>query len=161
VWGGAPTDRAQAEEGHAPGVASAAGTAAERSGARDRAAWGSVPIERVKEAGQALPAGDRSAFAGAARAAVENHPGDRAAAWREFRHAAISQYAGREGMSVEQREAVAGVAAAPPERVWEAFRPDYERFQWREPTTGAPPTGGYDPALFRFGHGDTGRGGGR
>ena len=89
------------------------------------------------------------------------HPGDRAAAWREFRHAAISQYAGREGMSAEQREAVASIAAAPPERVREAFRPDYKRFQWRKPTTGEPPTGGYDPELFRFGRGQRGTGGGR
>jgi hypothetical protein len=158
VWGGAPTDGTQqAGEGWAE-----AGTAAERPQAGEWSVSG-VPTERVKEVGHALPAGDRSGFAAAARTAVENHPGDRGAAWAEFRHAAISQYAGREGMSAEQREAVASVAAAPPETVWEAFRPEYERFQWRQPgDRGEPPgTGGYDPRLFRFGRGEGGARGGR
>jgi hypothetical protein len=114
----------------------------------------------VREAGQALPASDRSGFAAAARTALENHRGDRTAAWGEFRHAAISQYAGRKGMSAEQREAAATLAAAPPERVWAAFRPDYERFQWREPRMRAdpPPAGGYDPDLFRFARSEGGGG---
>jgi hypothetical protein len=143
VWGGAPTGGAQAAgEGDAAG----AGTAQ----AREQVVWAGVPADRVREAGRTLPAGDRSGLAGAARAAVENHPADPVAAWREFRHAGTNQYAGRE-MSGEEREAVASVLAAPPERVWEAFRPDYERFQWRQPETGEPRTGGYDPDLFRFG----------
>jgi hypothetical protein len=145
-WGGAPTDNAhRAEEG--------------RTRAEVPRAGGGVPIERVREAGRALPEGDRSGFAGAARTAVENHPDDRVAARSEFRYAAINQYAGREGMSAEQREAVASIAAAPPERVWAAFRDDYEKFQWSRPTTGDPPTGGYDPALFRFGRGGRESGG--
>jgi hypothetical protein len=143
VWGGAPTVATQtAGEGDAAG----AGTAQ----APERRVWAGVPADRVREAGRTLPAGDRSGLAGAARAAVENHPGDPVAACREFRHAGTNQYAGRE-MSGEQREAVASVLAAPPERAWEAFRPDYERFQWRKPETGEPSTGGYDPDLFRFG----------
>jgi hypothetical protein len=163
VWGSAPTDRAQRDgespaTGDGPGVA---GPAAESSEAGRRAAWGGIPAARVREAGRALPAGDRSGFAAAARTALENHPGDRDAAWREFRHAAISQYAGREGLTGEQREAVATLAAAPPERLWAEFRPDYERFQWRQPMRAdPPPSGGYDPELFRFGlsRHDPGRG---
>jgi hypothetical protein len=143
VWGGAPTGGAQAAgEVDASRVGSAQ--------VPERAVWAGVPADRVKEAGRVLPAGDRSGLAGAARAAVENHPGDPVAGWREFRHAGTNQYAGRE-MSGEEREALASVLAAPPERVWEAFRGDYERFQWRQPETGEPPTGGYDPVLFRFG----------
>jgi hypothetical protein len=149
VWGAAPTGGAQAA---GEGDAARAGMAQ----APERAVWAGVPADRVKEAGRALPAGDRSGLAGAARAAVENHPGDPVAAWREFRHAGTNQYAGRE-ISGEEREAVASVLAAPPERVWEAFRPDYERFQWRKPDTGEPSTGGYDPDLFRFGHVTGGR----
>jgi hypothetical protein len=144
VWGGAQTGGAQLA-----GSGDAAAT--ETAQAPERAVWAGVPAERVREAARALPAGDRSGFAGAARTALANHPGDPGSAWTEFRHAAISQYAGREGISVEQREAVATVAAAPAERVWEAFRPDYERFQWRQPSRGEPPTRGYDPELFRFG----------
>jgi hypothetical protein len=158
VWDSAPTDRAQrAGKGHAAREGAAAAATARGS---ERADWSGVPSERVKEAGQALPAGDRSGFAAAARTALENHPDDQKGAWREFRHAAISQYAGREGVSAEQREAVASVAAAPPERVWEAFRPDYERFQWRQPgmATDPPPTGGYDAELFRLGRGEGGGG---
>jgi hypothetical protein len=150
VWGGPPTDRAQQAEGLQTAGDGAA--AAEAARGHEQANTGGVPAGRVSEAGQVLPAGDRSGFAAAARTALENHRGDRVAAWREFRHAAISQYAGREGMSTEQREAVATLAAAPPERVWAEFRPDYERFQWRQPEIRAdpPPTGGYDPELFRF-----------
>jgi hypothetical protein len=126
-----------------------------------RIVWADVPTDRVREIGEALPAGDRSGFAAAAKTASENHPGDPGAAAVEFRHAGVSQYAGRAGMSVEQREAVANVLAAPPERVWDAFREDYERFQWREAGVRTDPAGtrggdppriaGYDPDIFKFG----------
>jgi hypothetical protein len=126
-----------------------------------RIVWADVPTDRVREIGEALPAGDRSGFAAAAKTASENHPGDPGAAAVEFRHAGVSQYAGRAGMSVEQREAVANVLAAPPERVWDGFREDYERFQWREAGVRTDPAGtrggdppriaGYDPDIFKFG----------
>jgi len=90
-------------------------------------------------------------LAGAAKAAIDHHPGDPRRAAADFRHAAINQYAGRP-MDEPQRKAVATVAAAEPQKVWEAFGAERERFAWREPEQSAPAgqgsaTGDYDSAI--------------
>jgi hypothetical protein len=149
--GDAPTDRAQqAEEGHTQAAASAAGAAANTSGVDDRVAGRAAGIQRLVEVGREVPGGDRSAIGGLAREAIENNPDNPAAAKREYRHGMINQYAGVE-MHPKQREAFAFIASQPPAETAEAYRRDYERFQWRQERGGKPPTGSYDPALFRFG----------
>jgi hypothetical protein len=111
-----------------------------------RMVWKQVPPERVLEAAGELPAGDRAGFAGAAKSAIESQPSDRERAWREFRDSGLTQYAGRH-VEVQRRDAIETLLASDPNVVWEALRPDYERYQAPEPHA-REATGGYDPRLF-------------
>jgi hypothetical protein len=126
-----------------------AGEVDEQRGAWRRAP--EAPADWLYSAARDLPPGDQSGFAGAAKAAIDHHPDDPWRAAAEFRHAAINQYAGRP-MDEPQRKAVATVAATEPQKVWEAFGSERERFTWREPEQSAPAgqrsaTGNYDSAI--------------
>lgn len=126
-----------------------AGEVDEQRGAWRRAP--EAPADWLTSAARDLAPGDQSGFAGAAKAAIDHHPDDPRRASAEFRHAAINQYAGR-AMDEPQRKAVATVAAAEPQKVWEAFGSERERFTWREPGQSAPAgqgsaTGDYDSAI--------------
>jgi hypothetical protein len=133
-----------------------AGEVDEQHGAWRRAP--EAPADRLISAARDLPPGDQSGFAGAAKAAIDHHHDDPRRAAAEFRHASINQYAGR-AMDEPQRKAVAIVAAAEPQKVWEAFGAERERFTWRESGHSAPPSQGsgsegYDPTLFAFARGE-------
>ncbi len=110
-----------------------------------RTVWREMPQQRVQEAGGELPVADRSGFAAAAQAAIQQHPGDREAAWAQFRRGGVNQYAGRP-MDPGQREAVEKLLAASPQSVWEAFGSDYRSFETRRSEQGAGSA--YDPELF-------------
>jgi hypothetical protein len=114
-----------------------------------RAASPTAARERLSVVVDDLPVADRSAFAASARQALESHPGDPERAWKEFRHAGVNQYAGRD-LDRPQREAVETVLATSPATVWEALRADYESYGDRELSGGlrGESTRVYDPRLM-------------
>ena len=101
-----------------------------------RSAWGAPSPEQLSEiAIRDLPSAGRSAFAGAAREAIRNHPGDPSRADAELRDAEVSQYA-ELTLTGSQRQAVTGVLAASAEAIAQAFGQHWKRFEWPD---GAPP----------------------
>jgi hypothetical protein len=100
-----------------------------------RAVWGGeIPPERLLEIQSDLGTGDRAAAAGAARWAMDRHPGDREATRLEFQRTMQNAYAGVH-MHPRAREAVETTAAANPEVVWDLFAPDHAAYGGKHPPT--------------------------
>lgn len=122
---------------------SAAEEAAVRDAIRERRVRGTPSVEQVRDAGRALTAPDRVAFA--AEATTAGHWREPEHAQRTYSAAAARQIAAAPQIQPRERDAAITIAAASPDTVREAFRREYEEL----PSQDRPTAEKYDPDLMR------------